>query len=64
MTLTVIQYELIRQLARDGYGYENIAVKLKLDWRDVRPVVIGGRNDSMSSLREQGPTSERKAPEL
>ena len=64
MTLTVIQYELIRQLARDGYGYEDIGFKLKLPWRDVRPVVIGGKNDIMPSLREQGPTSERKTPQL
>lgn len=64
MTLTVIQYELIKQMARDGLGYEDISVKLGLAWRDVRPIVIGGKNDIMPSLREQGPTSERKTPQL
>lgn len=51
MTLTVIQYELIKQMARDGLGYEDISVKLGLAWRDVRPIVIRGKNDNVPAMQ-------------
>lgn len=51
VTVTVIQYELIRQLARDGLGYEDIGVRLSLPWRDVRPIVIRGKDDNQRESR-------------
>ena len=46
MRVSVHLFERIRQLARDGLGYEDIAARLNISWREVRPFVIGNRNDN------------------
>ena len=55
---------MIRQLARDGLGYEDIGVRLGVPWRQVRPFVIRGKDDNLQRVRVEGSTAERKAPEL
>ena len=46
-------FERIRQLAREGYGYEDIAAKLNLPWREVRPLVIRGKHGDVSEVQAQ-----------
>lgn len=58
-------FDRIRQMARAGYGYEDIAVKLELPWREVRPLVIrDGEHVTLSDLREQAAGGEREASQL
>ncbi len=45
MTVHVSMVAAIRALAADGYGYEDIAVKLKLHPGSVRRFVIGGERE-------------------
>lgn len=45
-------FDLIRQMVRAGYGYEDIAVKLELPWREVRPLVIrDGEHDNLPKVQ-------------
>ena len=62
--ITVNLFERIRELSREGYGYEDIGYRLNIPWRQVRPFVIGDRYDHLSSLRDQTTAAEREAEKL
>jgi orotate phosphoribosyltransferase-like protein len=51
MPVSVHLFERIRQLAREGLGYEDIAARLNISWREVRPFVIGDRYDNVSKVQ-------------
>lgn len=57
-------FERIRQLARDGFGYEDIAFRLNLPWREVRPFIIRGQHVSLSSLRLKAAGDNGEAEKL
>ena len=57
-------FEMIRQMARDGFGYEDIGVRLGVPWRHVRPFVIRVEYDNLQRMRVESSEAERKAPEL